>query len=207
MELVCTQCSSKLKIPDEKIPKKQTARVSCPKCKNELILNPVETSQHQEPEDYSLDSIPFEFLEQGAKTALVCEDDEHYTAQISSALKNIGYHITSVLSNHDALMKMKFHVYDIVVVNHIFENSPPESNYVLRYLNSLPMAIRRDIFVVLIGKTFRTLDRMASFAKSVNIVVSPDNLDQFEMILKKSLFEHQEFYRIFQEVLKARELR
>ena len=40
MEVHCKQCNAKLSIPDEKIPKDQRIKISCPKCKNKITLTP-----------------------------------------------------------------------------------------------------------------------------------------------------------------------
>jgi predicted Zn finger-like uncharacterized protein len=39
MEVVCESCKAKLNIPDEKIPGDQTVKLSCPKCKNRIVLD------------------------------------------------------------------------------------------------------------------------------------------------------------------------
>lgn len=39
MEVVCKNCNARLNIPDEKLPRGQRVRVSCPRCKNKLILD------------------------------------------------------------------------------------------------------------------------------------------------------------------------
>jgi hypothetical protein len=39
MEVVCKSCEAKLNIPDEKIPKDQAVRITCPKCKNKMVLD------------------------------------------------------------------------------------------------------------------------------------------------------------------------
>ena len=47
MEIVCESCKAKLNIPDEKIPKGQAVRISCPKCKKKIVL---ETGKFVDPE-------------------------------------------------------------------------------------------------------------------------------------------------------------
>jgi CheY-like chemotaxis protein len=154
-------------------------------------------------DEYSADDKPFDFLEQGVQTALVCEDDPATRNKISAKLKKMNYRVTEAASQRDAMKNMRFHVYDLIVINESFENSTPENNHILRYLNSLNMALRRDIFVVLVGNNFRTIDNMTAFANSVNIVVNSKDLNQLEMILKKSLADHQEFYRTFRVALRS----
>ena len=39
MEIICESCKAKLLVPDEKIPKDQAVKISCPKCKNKIALD------------------------------------------------------------------------------------------------------------------------------------------------------------------------
>jgi len=39
MEVICKQCQSKFKIPDEKIPKGKIFSLTCPKCKNKISID------------------------------------------------------------------------------------------------------------------------------------------------------------------------
>jgi len=52
MEVTCTQCNAKLNVPDEKIPKDQAIRVSCPKCKNKITIDPRMALQNEPPDEY-----------------------------------------------------------------------------------------------------------------------------------------------------------
>jgi hypothetical protein len=42
---------------------------------------------------------------------------------------------------------------------------------------------------------------MAAFNKSVNLVINPKNIDDFEKILKRALADNIAFYRVFKETL------
>ena len=96
---------------------------------------------------------------------------------------------------------MRFHVFDLVVLDENYEGNP-ESNHVLQYLERLPMNTRRNIFVLLLGNDLSTGDNMTAFNKSVNLVVNLKDADELEKVLKQSLTEHEEFYRVFKESLK-----
>ncbi|MFC1821968.1 hypothetical protein ACFL9T_04620 [Thermodesulfobacteriota bacterium] len=55
MDVTCGQCKTKLSVPDEKIPKGQLVRISCPKCKGKITLDtrndaaPVESPETPKP--------------------------------------------------------------------------------------------------------------------------------------------------------------
>lgn len=145
---------------------------------------------------------PFDFIEEGMTTALICESDAAMQSRISEVLAQEGYHITKPDSARDALSKMRFHVYQLVVVNEKFDTDNPDSNSVLNYLKGLSMSVRRNIFVVLVSDRFRTMDNMTAFVKSVNLVVNPSNIDNFGAIIKRGVADNKAFYHVYKESLK-----
>ncbi len=151
---------------------------------------------------YDASDMPFDFVEEGAETALICEPDPTIREKITSAMKAAGYRTTEAQSTRDALKKYRFHVYNVVVLNENFDTANPDANDLLIYLGALPMVTRRQIFVVLITDRFRTMDNMAAFNKSVNLVINMKNMDDFPTILKKGVVDHTAFYQVFKETLK-----
>jgi hypothetical protein len=99
------------------------------------------------------------------------------------------------------LKRMRFHAFDLVVLNEHFDAADPDRNSVLRYLERMPMATRRHLFLVLISNRFRTMDPMVAFNKSVNLVVNTKDLGALEKILKRGLSDNENFYRPFKEGL------
>src|SRR3990172_5008432 len=147
-------------------------------------------------EKYDAADRPFDFVESDAETALICEPDENVREKISGALKNMGYQTTEGISAGDALKFMRFHLFDLVMVNENFDQSAPDRNDVLAYLETLAMSTRRQIFVALISNTYRTTDNMAAFNKSVNTVINLKNIDDVEKILRGAVAENAAFYRV-----------
>jgi hypothetical protein len=114
----------------------------------------------------------------------------------------MNYNITDAASTRDALKYMRFHNFELVAVNEGFDGGDPESNYVLRYVAQLSTSIRRDVFVILVGDGFATGDSMTAFNKSVNFVLNPEDVDELERILKLSLADYEEFYRMLRDTMK-----
>jgi len=48
---------------------------------------------------------------------------------------------------------------------------------VLAYLETLNISIRRQMFVILLSNTYRTMDNMQAFNKSVNVILNLKNID------------------------------
>jgi CheY-like chemotaxis protein len=144
---------------------------------------------------------PFDFVEEEGKTALLCESDPEILAQVSEVLEVLEYHVTVPKNSRDALKKMRYHSYDIVIMNEIFDTEDPDINGVLIYLERLSMEDRRNIFVILLSSRYRTMDQMAAFHKSTNIVVNLNNIQDFDKILRRSLADSDLFYRVYRECL------
>ena len=96
---------------------------------------------------------------------------------------------------------MRFHVFDMVVLNERFGTQNPDMNSVLKYLDRLNMSTRRNIFVTLITDRYRTMDNMSAFNKSVNLIVNLKNIDEIEKILRRGIADHEAFYRVYKRAL------
>jgi predicted Zn finger-like uncharacterized protein len=209
MNIICTSCKSQFKIADDKVPAGRSASVPCPKCRapitvsaepaapaGKVSLNEVDTS------GYNPADRPFDFVEEEGKTALVCEQHPLLKKPIIESLELMEYQITVAENARDALKRMRYHVYDIVVVDEDFDTDNPEANGVLIYLERLGMSVRRNIFVALVSSRHRTMDNMTAFLKSVNLIVNSKNIEDFPKILSRGLTDHLTFYRVFREKLK-----
>jgi CheY-like chemotaxis protein len=152
-------------------------------------------------EGYDAADRPFDFVVEGGATALVCEPDPAIQEKISGDLKELGYQITAPVSAKDALKAMRFHVFDVVVLNERFDTANPETNDLLQYLENLSMTTRRRIFVALFSETYRTMDNMAAFNRSVNIVINLKSIGDAGKIIKQGVADNRAFYHVFQETL------
>jgi predicted Zn finger-like uncharacterized protein len=217
MEIICESCQSKFRIADEKLPKDKTAFLKCPKCENRISVQPkasrASTFDQQDIDDdfFSFDEDdnesdevsdkPFDFVEEEGKTALLCESDPMIKKAALPVLKVLEYHITEAKNSREALKTMRYHSYDLIVVNEYFDSKNPDSNGVLIYLERLNMAIRRNIYVAMISRRFRTMDHMIAYQKSVNMVVNTDNVADFDKILRRGMADFGLFYQVFKDSL------
>ena len=224
MNISCENCRSKFKIPDEKIPKGQMFSLTCPQCNTKVMvdarsdthsLSDTNSESSDKPKSekektiidevdadiYDASDKPFDFVEEGVKTALLCEPDAALQKKIKTGLHNMDYHITAPQLAKDALKQMRFHVFDMVVLNERFGTQNPDMNPVLKYLDRLNMSTRRNIFVTLITDRYRTMDNMAAFNKSVNLIVNLKNVDEIEKILRRGIADYEAFYRVYKRIL------
>ncbi len=134
-------------------------------------------------------------------TALVCETDPAVREKISEGLQGLEYQITTPEKAKEALKAMRFHVFDVVVVNELFDTADPAASEVLQYLENQNMSTRRRFFVVLVSDRYRTMDNMVAFNRSVNLVINLKNIEDAGKIIKQGLIDHKAFYHVFQETL------
>jgi len=230
MEITCSQCNTKLNVPDDKIPKDQIARISCPKCKNRITLDVRKTSQDKPSsddsysetgkmhlkfietngnkpsgEDYSYDDYSddqaLEFFDEGAKLALVMIKETDQKEKIGNALQGLGYRYIHAENTRDALGKLRFHSFNMIFLSDGFDNQDAGNSPVMNYLNRVPISSRRKIFVALMGDRFKTMDDMMAFAMSANSVISTKDIDRLIPVLKKSLLENEKFYKVMMDTL------
>ncbi len=210
MDITCDNCSGKFRISDEKIPAGRVSTIPCPKCKTRISLDPAKKSvssvvAEEKPnkgEDYDFSEKPFDFIEEEGLTALLCEQNPIVRQTIENALNLMDYQITIADSARDALKRMRYHVYDLIVVNESFDTNNPDTNGVLIYLERLGMSVRRNIFVAMISNRYRTMDNMMAFHDSVNLIINIKNIEDVGKILSRGITDNELFYNVYRETLK-----
>ncbi|MEW6076998.1 MAG: zinc-ribbon domain-containing protein [Thermodesulfobacteriota bacterium] len=224
MDISCEQCGVSFKVADDKLPPGKSAVVKCPKCKNRITVSgPAEDEpagvlssrngagagtafgfdERPDESQYNASEKPFDFIEEEGETALICESDSAIKGKIKQVLDFMEYHISETDDTRDALKKMRYHNYHLIVINESFSSRSPDSNGVLIYLERLKMKSRRGTFVVLLTKRFKTMDAMTAFEKSVELIINLNDINHFEKILKRALADHEQFYRIYREEQKS----
>ena len=153
-------------------------------------------------QDFDFAEKPFDFMEEEGLTALLCEQNAHARQTIEGALNLMDYRITVVENARDALKRLRYHAYDLIVVNESFDTNNPDANGVLIYLERLGMSVRRNIFVAMISNRYRTMDNMMAFHDSVNLIVNIKNIEDVGKILSRGITDNQLFYNVYKESLK-----
>ncbi len=225
MEITCNHCKKVLNIPDGKVPRGKAFAIPCPQCKKKISVRPqVEKPQPQKaagavekkaapdsgktasrgssrpPDDNIPEEDPFEFLEEGAKTAMICETNAEMRSMIRDTVEKLNFHLFEAPSPREALKQMRYHTFDLIVINELFGTRDPDMNHVLKYMSQIMMIVRRNMFVALLSERFRTNDNMTAFNKSVNMVFNIKEMDKFPKILEHSLKDHDAFYKTYKDL-------
>ena len=216
MQVTCNACQRSMNILDEKLPKDQAFSITCPGCKNKIKVyqhlktpDPPTPPQQEEALDTAgmvVDQEEFEddelvIYDENDQLALIL--DETNQSAWTQALESRDYKIQYAKSPEHAVHKMKFTHFHFIALHENYGNKDLDNNTVYKTLIELPMVTRRNIFVALIGKNFKTLKNMQAFQKSVNVVINEKDINKLEDVLKKSISEIEIFYKVFKETLQS----
>jgi len=152
--------------------------------------------------EYDDSEKPFDFIGEDTETALICVTDESLHDKIIEDLRNRDFFITEVKTAKEALRKMLFHVYTLLVIDENFDTTNSDSNDLVRYLANTPMSTRRRMFITLISRRIRSLDRMAAMEQSVNMVINTSSIKDFITLVTNGMAENEGFYHTFSDVMK-----
>lgn len=208
MDVSCSRCHSNFKIPDDKIPNGRTVKLTCPKCKNKISVNGSADQQASagangtNGQGYDAADKPFDFIEEEGKTAIICESSPLARQAVIDNLQMMEYQVTIADNSRDALKRMRYHTYDLVVVNEDFDCDDPSTNGIILYLERLGMSIRRNMFVALVSSRHRTMDNMMAFHRSVNLIINVKNIEDIGKIISRGITDHGLFYRMHKEMMK-----
>jgi len=219
MEVICEHCKTKLNIPDERIPQGQKVSATCPRCKEKLTFDPrktkdggrlspgysgkeTEIAASTRPYVFEDEDETLEYYDEGVRLALVMGEDPRRTEPVRQALETLEFKCVLAENTRKSIGKMRLHHFHLVIFEEDFGGVTPDQSPVLHYLNHLSMPERRRMFVAILGRDFKTMDQMAAFALSVNLVVNVKDIAQLPHILKRAVSENEKFYKVFAETLR-----
>ncbi|MGA1794489.1 MAG: hypothetical protein ACMUIL_01410 [bacterium] len=135
----------------------------------------------------------------GPGAAMICLKDQEKLNPVSQALKGMGIGtVSQALSQKEALDKMKYNQYDIVIMEDGF-GGPLDDSQLLEEFRNMSIAERRTIFLALLGDRWETGNALQAFALSVNLVMNSRILDKLKEGLTSALMRNFRFYKIFSE--------
>lgn len=225
MRIQCDHCQAVFNVPDEKMPRGKQFKATCSKCRRTIIAEPegasggggatigVDVSLSEVADaptaiEADLDATsaydsPLEVLEEGAMSALVCVDEPERLKAVKEALDDLNYYSSVASSVKEALSKLRYNQYDLVMLDEEFCGESADNNTILRYLQPMPMSTRRNIFLMLISNQIRTLDNLMAFAKSVNAVINVSDTQKVKLVLERAMADHRRFYKVYRDLVQV----
>ena len=223
MDIICESCNSRLKIPEEKLPKTKAVFTACPKCKKKVrvpsqselaaeseFMQPEEAAR--ETKDETQEAVlprPMQYepplhLPADALSAFIYMS-ENDSAAMKSRMQKAGYFPVCAATPKEAAADILFHVFDIILIDEDFDRklaAQKGEKAVLDIVKGLSMAIRRRSLVVLISGKVKSRDRMAAFQKSVDLVIRNDAVSDLENAIESVRNEREKIYNVFMESMK-----
>jgi predicted Zn finger-like uncharacterized protein len=139
------------------------------------------------------------------RRALVCLGSAHCEA-VADALVENYYEVCVVGEAAQAVEQMREVPADVIILDQEFDTAAQGVAAVNRELNSMRMAERRRVVLVLLSNSARTGDPHAAFLSNANLVVNTSDLDNLIRILDKNIRDLNDLYRDFNKASGVPEL-
>ncbi len=209
MTISCPSCHATLTIPDDRLPRGKVIGASCPHCKGRVVIDTTISAAEPAPEPApaaptaSIESPPPGYGEAELPAALICVAALAEGESIAAILKQESYRVQVARDAADAIDRLRFTAYALVILREGFGSPKGEANPVLDHLAAMEMADRRRLHVVLVSPTLRSHDPATAFARSVTLVLHVNDLPHLATALKRMRAEVDEAYQLFLESLRA----
>ena len=113
---------------------------------------------------------------------------------VSEAYENEGFLPVLSDSLDDAIDRMQFTSFTAILLHSRFEGDSLAGNNFHLFMEKMAMNRRRNIHYTLMGPEFQTLYDLQALSYSANLVVNDTEINNFGIILKKSLHETQKLF-------------
>lgn len=135
-------------------------------------------------------------------SALILMPDDKLRNATASVIEAYGYLAEIVDTPLEAIHRLSFSNYGIVVIHTGFEDRISFSDSAVHnYLCTLPMSRRRGVYYIVIGPDLHTYYRLTALALSANLVVNDRDVEYLRKILKKGFREYEELFGPMIELL------
>jgi len=208
MTVTCPKCGASLSIPDDRLPKGKVVNAACPRCKGAIAIDmtkpaapPAAPTPREAPARPPAE--PISYGERGQPQALVCAAEPADREQILTSLKEAGYAAHAAANPAEAMERLRFTAYAVVVVHEGFDGQTGGTPSLWEALAETPMGTRRNTHAIFVSPNVASHDATAAFAKSVDLTIHPNDLPHFSDALKRSVAETEQIYRVFRETQRA----
>lgn len=197
MNVTCQHCKTKLNIPEHKLLQGKESVFKCPKCKEKIT---VPSPKKSKPATSNSANSPKKFFET-QENAMVCIEDPAMKKNVFSMIAKMGFNAETVIDVDDALDRMEYHIYHLVILDEDFDENKG-ARRILSRMNTMDMSLRRKICLVLISNKYNSNDNMAALHTSVNNIINKDDISHLDSFLGQILLDHKNFYTVYNESLK-----
>ena len=146
------------------------------------------------------DDFKSQFVTAADKPALIAFSTPAWLNTVQVALKELGYKVHTAATHSDFLVRFHQVNYQVIILEQLFCANNPEENSTLKTLQNMPMSLRRDATVILLGDSFSTFAPMEAFQHSVHAVINSSEMFMLNQLIEKAVAENSLFLRSYREV-------
>jgi CheY-like chemotaxis protein len=144
-------------------------------------------------------ALSFEFLSPTDKPAMLALQNPAHLEMCRTALDEAGYK-THIACNHGEFIERFTQVqYQLIILEDCFDAALCSENLTLQNLQAMPMSQRRHATVLLVGKSFETLNALQAFQLSVHAVVNATDLESIQPIIQQVVTNSDLFLHLYRE--------
>jgi hypothetical protein len=114
-----------------------------------------------------------------------------------TAFREKGGHPLYVTKVEEVFPILQFEQPEFFILSEGFGVDGSQPNFLLEYIQNMPIDQRREIFAVWVGKNMKSGDMLSAFSLSVNLVLPPDKLPEITNQIKKSWAQWKDLYQVF----------
>jgi len=126
--------------------------------------------------------------------ALVAFPSADLAAAMAGVLGRLGFAVEQLDSADDKILRLQQGDYAVVVSA---RNGVPEDRSVYRMMQTMPLEIRRRLFLVLVGDDVQTGEGTQAFALLADLVVQSKDAPSCDRLLAQTLHERKRVYQTF----------
>jgi hypothetical protein len=145
-------------------------------------------------------SAEFDFLTTDDKPALMGVSSSDVADNAKAALEQMGYKVHTANNHGEFLHKFAQAPYQVVVIEETFAANSLEENESLLCLQRMPMNLRRQAVMLLVGQSFATFNPLQAFQQCVHAVVNPSELFLLAQLLQKAIADNEVFLHTYRNV-------
>jgi hypothetical protein len=126
--------------------------------------------------------------------ALVALASKDAPPPVASVLERLGFAVEAFDVPEDKALRLQQGEFAVVVTE---RNGVPEDASVYRLVQTLPLEIRRRVFLVLVGDDLQTGEGTQAFALVADLVLQTKDAASCDRLLAQTLHERKRVYQTF----------
>jgi len=179
MHITGSHCKSSFVIPDDRIPETKKFKLNCPKCREPIVVD-------QESADEKI--VAPEHFPHDATVAFLFVKNKKLAERIGLFLKSRGIFVSETTLIHEALDKVRINYYNILILE-----ESEQAKAILGVIRKWNGLRRRDVNIILVEATCKSLHSNEAFFRGVNSVISEADNERIENILDLALGEFKSY--------------